>query len=293
MEVGGGIRSYSVGGEAVLDGYGEDEACSGGRGQLLAPWPNRLGDGRYVWRGEELQTPLTEPDRHNAIHGLVRWASWSVASAGEDRARMEYRLYPQPGWPWILDLAVDYDLSDGGLRVRTAVTNRGRGPCPVGIGWHPYLAAFGGLVDGFELTLPAATAYRADERGLPTATVPVESTGLDFRAPRMIGVAHLDDAFTHLVRGSDGRAVVQVAAGDGSGRSTRLWMDSSYTHVMAFTGDTLTDPSRRRRGLGVEPMTCAPDMLRNGDGRVVLEEGDTFEATWGLIAAVPAVPAGG
>jgi hypothetical protein len=29
-------------------------------------------------------------------------------------------------------------------------------------------------------------------------------------------------------------------------------------------------------------MTCAPDMLRNRDGMVLLPEGIAFEAVWGL-----------
>jgi aldose 1-epimerase len=51
---------------------------------------------------------------------------------------------------------------------------------------------------------------------------------------------------------------------------------------MIFSGDTLADPARRRRGLAVEPMTCAPDMLRTGDGRLVLEQGETLGADWGV-----------
>ncbi|HEY3810705.1 MAG TPA: hypothetical protein VGL49_04655, partial [Acidimicrobiales bacterium] len=47
VEVGGGIRSYRVAGLALLDGYPATEMCSGGRGQLLVPWPNRLGGGRF------------------------------------------------------------------------------------------------------------------------------------------------------------------------------------------------------------------------------------------------------
>jgi aldose 1-epimerase len=35
-------------------------------------------------------------------------------------------------------------------------------------------------------------------------------------------------------------------------------MDEAYAFVRVFTGDTLA-PGRRRRGLAVEPMTCAPD----------------------------------
>ena len=54
---------------------------------------------------------------------------------------------------------------------------------------------------------------------------------------------------------------------------------------MVFSGDTLAEVDRRRRGLAVEPMTCAPDMLHNGVGRLVLGEGETFEAAWGLSAS--------
>jgi aldose 1-epimerase len=53
---------------------------------------------------------------------------------------------------------------------------------------------------------------------------------------------------------------------------------------MVFSGDTLDEAARRRRALAVEPMTCAPDMLRNGFGRIVLDEGETFEASWGVAA---------
>ena len=52
--------------------------ASGGRGQLLVPWPNRIRDGQYTVGDRELELPLTEPGRHNASHGLVRWAAWSL-----------------------------------------------------------------------------------------------------------------------------------------------------------------------------------------------------------------------
>jgi aldose 1-epimerase len=290
VEVGAGIRTYSAGGRPVLDGYDESEMCPGGHGQLLAPWPNRLGDGRFEWEGRSYQTPLSEPENHNAIHGLVRWAAWSVAAVDPGEARLTYRLHPQPGWPWTLDLAVAYRLGADGLRVVTEMTNvadAGLGSCPFGIGWHPYLAAFGELVDQAVLTVPAVEAYRSDERGLPVGRYDVGGTEVDFRAGRTIGEAVLDVAFTGLERGEDGRAVITLAPTDraraGSGAyGVRMWMDRAYTHLMIFSGDTLADAARRRRGLAVEPMTCAPDMLRSGDGRLVLEPGQSFEAAWGL-----------
>jgi len=75
-EVGATLREYSVGPERILDGFSEDDICSGGRGQLLAPWPNRIRDGFFEFAGENNQLPINEVARHNAIHGLVRWLPW-------------------------------------------------------------------------------------------------------------------------------------------------------------------------------------------------------------------------
>ncbi len=285
VEVGAGLRTYTVGGAAVVDGYPETETSPGGRGQVLMPWPNRLGDGRFEWAGQELQTALSEPEEHNAIHGLVRWVTWSVVEQSDSAIRFEYRMYPQPGWPWILDLAMSYSLSEAGLEVRGQVVNvpGGAGACPFGAGWHPYLAAFGGLVDDLVLTVPARTTYEADDRGLPVGRRPVEGSAVDFRQGRPVGGQKLDIAYTDLDRDAAGRAVVELAS-PRSSQVTRLWMDAACTHLMVFSGDTLGDVGRRRRGLAVEPMTCAPNMLQSGDGRRVLAEGESFEAAWGLVA---------
>lgn len=286
VEVGGGLRLYRAGGDDILDGYAEDDQCAGGRGQLLSPWPNRLAGGRFAFGGVSYQAPLSEADKGNAIHGLVRWANWSPppGAAPEGGVSLSYRLHPQPGWGWTLDLRVDHRLdAERGLEVRTSVTNVSDRPCPIGIGWHPYVRTD---VDRTRLTVPAGTVYDSDDRGLPTGRRPVEGTDLDFRAGRVIGRARLDRCFTGLERDADGRVVVTVERHDG--RVIRWWADRAFSHVMVFTGDTLADESRRRHGLAVEPMTCAPDMLNSGDGMHILEPGSTFDATWGIDPFSPA-----
>lgn len=282
VEVGGGIRSYRCGGHDVIDGFGVVEMCSGGRGQILAPWPNRVGDGRFAWKGTSQQLALNEPERSNAIHGLVRWLPWVLEDRSETSLRMGCSLTPQPGWPWPIRLSVSYAISASGLRVSTTAANEGgAGPCPFGLGWHPYIAAFGGVVDELVLQLPASSVYTSDDRGLPVSVGPVEGTAFDFREGRVISDLHMDVAFRDLVPGNDGRATVLVRS-ESRGAGTRFWMDAAFTHLMVYTGDTLGDESRRRRGLAVEPMTCAPDMLRNGDGLLELEEGQSFQGSWGL-----------
>ncbi len=81
VEIGGGLRSYAAGGRDVLDGYAEQRMCDAGRGQVLAPWPNRLEDGSYEFDGRRHQLPLTEVPNRNAIHGLVRWSACTVDGA--------------------------------------------------------------------------------------------------------------------------------------------------------------------------------------------------------------------
>ncbi|HWC40203.1 MAG TPA: aldose 1-epimerase family protein [Acidimicrobiales bacterium] len=280
-EVGAGLRSYTIEGADVLDGYGEHQMSSGGRGQLLIPWPNRIRDGRYEFGGTEHQTPLSEPEHGNAIHGLVRWANWRLDQHGPDNVTATYVLHPQVGYPFTLGLEVVYSLSASGLRVVMAATNLGSEPLPYGAGQHPYFTVGTDRVDEAVLSVPAESVLEADERGIPTGrTLPVAGTERDYRQPRSIGSAVVDTCYADIARDADATARVIL---ERSGRSPRLtvWMDASFGYIMVFTGDTL-EPARRRRGLAVEPMTCAPDAFRSGDGLQILEPGQQTTSAWGV-----------
>ena len=286
VEVGGGIREYLHDGRHVLDGYRVDEMCSGGRGTPLIPWPNRLADGAYTFRGARYQLPLTEPDRHNAIHGLLRWTNWTRRAGDESHAVLGTVLHPQPGYPFPLDVAIEYAVADAGgpgqrpgLTVTTTATNLGEVACPFASGQHPYLAAAGQTVDEASVRLGARRWISTDERGLPVGSEPVEGSPLDFRTLRKIGETRIDHAFTELDRDADGLAWVELE--DPDGRRTRLWADRNYTHIQLFTGDTLS-PDRRRRGLAVEPMTSPANAFASGDALIVLEPGESLTTAWGI-----------
>ena len=283
VEVGGGLRTYETADGPLLDGYDEHACCSGGRGQPLIPWPNRLRDGRYEFAGDRYQMALTEPEAHNAIHGLVRWANWTVGERGDDRVVMEHVLHPQPGWPGVLQIAIEYALGDGGLSVTTTATNIGDVAFPYGAGQHPYLTLGTESIDSLTLHVPAGSYLEADERGIPTGVHTIDGTPLDFTTARQVGPARLDTGYTDLIRDGDGYARVRLATADGT-RSATLWLDGSYVYLMVFTGDTLA-PSARRRGLAVEPMTCAPNAFASGAGLVELAPGASHRASWGITPA--------
>jgi aldose 1-epimerase len=279
VEVGGGLREYTVGGRHLLDGYGPDEMSSSGRGQVLIPGPNRIQDGLYSFDGQEHQLPVDDVEEQDAIHGLVRWGSWIAGDRAQNRVVMEHALHPQPGYPFSLALSIEYELSDAGLRVRTTAVNRGPQPCPYGSGNHPYLALSEALVDSLTLRLPARTLLRSDERGIPVERLPVGGTDYDFRRPRAIGATVLDHAFTDLERGEDGRARVELWDPD-EGNELTLWVDETHSYLMVFSGDPLPDVNRH--SLAVEPMTCPPNAFRTGEDLVRLEPGQSFTSSWGI-----------
>ena len=289
-ECGASLRLLEYDGRPLVLGWDEDAQTSSGRGQLLAPWPNRVRDGRYSFEGRDLQLPLTEPKLGHASHGLVRWVSWTLEEHTEQSVSLVYRLMSQPGYPWTLDLHVLYDLSADGLTVTFTATNLSRSPAPYALGAHPYLTAGPGPVDGWELTLPARTRVLVDERLVPTGTEDVRDTDLDFRIGRPVRTASLDTAFTDLTRERDGRVEVTLRDPRG-GQGVALWMDVQHSWVQVFTGDAL--PAHARESLAVEPMTAPPNAFNSGEGLIVLHpaegssDGSTpheHSASWGIRA---------
>jgi aldose 1-epimerase len=280
-ESGGALRSLSHDGRHLIDGFGPDEMSSGGRGQLLMPWPNRVRDGKYSFHGKDLQLPLTEPSLGNASHGLVRWVAWTTAQQTSDTVTLTYRLMAQTGWPWGLAVRVTYELSEQGLRVTQAATNLSDEPAPYAAGAHPYLRVGPGPVDGLELTLPAGRRYLSDDRKLPVGETSVAGSPMDFRSARAIGGTQLDDCFTDLERDSDGRATATLRD-PRSGEAVALWVDETWTCLQAFTADGV--PHTARRSLAVEPMTAPPDALNSGIDLLVLAPGQTHAGSWGIRA---------
>jgi aldose 1-epimerase len=285
-ESGATLRVLEYDGRAVVHGFAEDEMAPGGRGQLLAPWPNRIRDGAYSFDGRDLQLGLTEPTRHNAMHGLVRWAAWAAEEHTGTSVSLGHRLMAQTGYPWGLDVHVVYDLSADGLTVTQTATNLSDRPAPHASGAHPYLTVGDGPVDGWELTVPAALRLVADDRKLPVADQRVDGTPYDFRVTRPIRELVLDDAFGDLTRDESGSATV-VLRDPAAGRGAALWADRHHRWLMVYSADDQPGAARRR-ALAVEPMTAPPDAFRSGRDLLTLapagEEGDQVSVSWGIRA---------
>lgn len=279
-ESGAALRRLTHHGRDVVDGFGDDEMSSGGRGQLLMPWPNRIRDGRYTFDGRDLQLGLTDPTRGNASHGLARWASWTLEERTATSVSLVHRVMAQSGYPWALDLHVLYDLSADGLVVTQTATNLSPDPAPYASGAHPYLRVGDGIED-LELVLPARTRVLVDDRQLPVGTEPVAGA-YDFTVPRRIGDAVLDDGFGDLVP-EEGRVTVTLRDPVTS-RGVALWVDEHHRWLQVFTPPS----DGARPGLAVEPMTAPADAFNSGTDLVTLapagEAGDELSVSWGIHA---------
>jgi aldose 1-epimerase len=276
-QVGATLRSYAVDEWDVIDGFGTDERATDGRGQVLAPWPNRLTEGSYQYGGRDCQAPINELSRNTAIHGLVRWLDWSLVAHDSTSVTLACAVRPQPGYEWQLDLTVSYALDDAGLTATCHVVNVGFAKAPFGVGFHPYLSLGTASIDALQLTVPAASYL---DPGGP-AMVPVAGTPADFTKPRIVGATQLDTAFGDLVRGADGRAISRLETGD-AGRSVELWVDDTYRYLMVYTADRVGRPERRRTAIAIEPMTCPPDALRSGTDLIELDPGQSWQGSWGI-----------
>jgi aldose 1-epimerase len=291
-----------IGWQDVIWGYRDAAEKQGGQGDVLCPFPGRIPDGKYRFGGRDLELPCNDKESHAAIHGFARTRRWEpIVEAPlrheEPRAEVSFRLRIEegehPGYPFGVQVVVRYALEARaladepprpGMTCSFQIHNHGRVPAPIGIGFHPYFVFDATSVDEVRLEMPAERALEFAGL-LPTGKVlGVAGSDLDFSRPRKIGATRLNHCFEVREPASDEEdlAVCRLEMG---ARRTTVWMEASrFRYVVAYTGDAL--PSGiARRGIAIEPMTCATDAFNHPDwGLQVLEPGALFAGSYGVIA---------
>ena len=283
VALGASVRSLEHDGRPLVVPFAADRMRPVFRGALLAPWPNRVVDGRYTFDGEDQQLALSEPDRGHALHGLLGWADWQVGAVSDDAVTLTAELAPSSGYPHRIVVECVYVLADDGLTTTTTAWSLS-GRAPYGVSAHPYLTAGGASLDATVLTLPADRfVATSGDRLLPDGERDVaDAPWPDFREPTAIGAAQVDHAFTGLRREAAGRARVRLAGPDGF--AVEMTWGPELAWVQVHTADR-PEPELDRAGLAVEPMTCPPDAFSTGEDLVVLEADERHTASWRIAAA--------
>lgn len=269
--LGGGLRDLSFEDIDLIMSFPADELPPKSAGQLLMPWPNRIADGQYQFKGNTEQLPINEPLRGNAIHGLTRWLTFHPTKQTSTHLTLNCTLLGQPGYPHVLDLVLDYELdAEFGLTITLTATNCGTTPAPFGYGAHPYLVT-GAAIDECELEIPARKQIMVDDRGIPIGIEDIDDS-IDFHLPRLIRQSTLDTAFFYLYLDHDRRANTLLIGPKGT---VALWQDTSLPYIQVFT-----DPDRL--GVAIEPMTCPPNAFITGENLMTLFPGRMSTHSFGI-----------
>ncbi|MBX3195481.1 MAG: aldose 1-epimerase family protein [Microbacteriaceae bacterium] len=277
------LRELSVDGVDLVEpafGDGMPPMCSG---IVLAPWPNRVADGRWVLDGELQRLDITEPELGNALHGLLEFTDYQVIGQADHMVELAAYIAPQHGWPFALDTAVRYELRPDGIAVTHVVHNRSARRAPWATGAHPYLRVGGAPVDELRLEVAAETHYPVDERLNPVAGAAPLDERTDLRRPRRVRELHLDTAYGDVrhrnPRDGVGDTAWLTAPG---GARTVLWQDLNWGFMQVYTTPAYPRPDGPGTAVAVEPMTAPPDALNSGEGLVWLEPDERWSGGWGL-----------
>jgi aldose 1-epimerase len=284
-EAGCQCLSYRVGALDIIAGPAspDDWRAHPHRGgiPILFPWPGRVADARFVFRGREYRLPVNEPARGHSIHGFACEQEFRVTRRGPYYVACVLDSSEHSAlesiWPWAFQLELEYEVGNG-LRLRTRISNSGDTVMPFGFGAHPYFHAPlnpAARRDALMLQLDAEARWPLDSRLIPTGAAIPLADKFDLRAPRLLGGESYDDAFR------------MAPPRDASAVRARL-IDPSLklaveVRANAAFGDFVVYAPAGNPVVALEPYTCAPDAFNLSTrgieaGMRELAPGESFEA---------------
>ena len=227
---------------------------------VLWPFPNRVRDKQYDYRGQHYTFNGVPRPQGALIHGLVFDRSWSYEQPVVDQQgasvttfvemnedNLYYASYPFPS-----RLALTYTLTSTGLTVTYAVRNTGTQPLPYGFALHPYFNLLAGA-DQTRVTLPARHVMEADEGLLPTGRLldvhSVMYSMFDLNQPTPIHQLKLDHVYTDLPAGQD--ALIEYGQ---LGLRRRIAASEDFTHTVIYT-------PQGQSYFCLENQTCSTDAI--------------------------------
>ncbi|HSW49075.1 MAG TPA: aldose 1-epimerase [Bryobacteraceae bacterium] len=228
---------------------------------FVGPWVNRLDQDAYYANGKKyiLNPGLNNVGRDqnkNPMHGVLTGSSaWKVVAVTADSgsasvtSRLEFWKYPDlmAQFPFAHVIEITYRLRGGELEVETAFQNLSEEPMPLSFGYHPYFRVLDAPRDKWKLHLAAREQLVLNPQLLPTG----ERKPAPSPDPLPLAGISLDDAFTDLVRGADGRAEFWV---EGDRQRITVIFGPKYTSAVVFSPGS--------RGLiCIEPMVAITNAL--------------------------------
>lgn len=277
-DVGAAIRRLSINDvdlTPVIDGDGPPPYYCG---TILAPWANRVRDGRWTLDGRTLQLDITDPEHHAALHGLLTDRAYRPTARSASSITLGAPVRARDGYPFDLDTEVRYELAADGLAATQSVRNVGSTNAPIALGAHPFLTIGDVPTETLTLTINGAHHIDVDEQLIPVGVTAVTGTEWDLRAGRRVAELDVDDCWS-VVPDEDGGSTHTLRSPDG--RMVSMWADAHWGYVHVFVTHAFHGYSGLT-AVAVEPMTAAADAFNNGAGLRWLAPGEALSASWAI-----------
>lgn len=271
------LRSLTVRGIDLVDRAPSVKVARSAAGAILAPWPNRVDGATWRLGGVEQHLEVTEPQFGHAIHGLLLEREYEVEE-GPGQLTLRTVLSDATGYPFRVEVEVNYALEERGISVTHTITNTSEWDTPFALGAHPYLRAGRTPVDSLTLTVTAERALALDKTNIPRGEFAVAGTAWDLRPGRRVGDAVQHATYGHFVA-EGGRFVHRLSAADGT--TTELWTHPDFAWLQVYISSGFGDDGRQS-AIAIEPMTAPPNALRTGRGLRWLAPGEVWELDWGI-----------
>jgi len=280
--VGAALVSWTTNGTQLVEPGHLEAVGPFCEGIVMAPWPNRLEDGKWSHQGQTLEFPLNIQSQQNANHGLLIDFPYDVVEQSESSVTLGALIHARMAYPFNVFTTVKYQLTASGIVVTHTAENLSNDAAPYAVGGHPYFQIAGVPTGDLILRSDAATVIDVNERQIPTGKSATAGSRFDMRAGVRVGDNFYDHCFTDLPRDEKGLAHTYLTAPDGRGLD--IWQDAEFKHVVIFTPDFYWDKSidSKRVAAAIEPQTSGANAFKTGDDLKWLNKGEKFSASWGV-----------
>lgn len=274
--LGAGLHALQVGDRAVMPVDTERSRARWFSGPTLAPWPNRIRDGRWNIAGRDFSKAPND-GLGNALHGLVFDRAFEVVEQHDDRVVLEYLLGADTAYPWAVRVRVSYAVDAGGLTCTFGARNECDERVPFAIGTHPYFA----FDDGCMLTIDAEQGFAVDDRLIPTGDMlGLEAWSAAPGEPFSLAGFTADDCFTAHRRDDRGLAHTVITYPDGA--TTDVWQDAAMGYTVVFVTRDFEWGDGTVNAIAIEPQTAPTNAFNTGTSLIWLEPAAECAVQWGI-----------
>ncbi|MCM2674405.1 aldose 1-epimerase [Alkalicoccobacillus plakortidis] len=205
---------------------------------ILFP-PNRISDGQFEFQEQTYTFDITEPDKHNHIHGFVFSKPWKLThmEANGNQAKIVTTIHSADHpdilrqFPHPFRIEMIYLLEGTILKKQAVITNLSEKEFPWGLGYH---TTFTFPEKTSRFSLAADEQWELNERLLPTENI-IKTEYTEIKTGINLEKVELDDAFLakeHRLEAN--QAVLDLE----NGRiQVRYKADESFKHWVVYNAD--------------------------------------------------------